>query len=615
MKVLLVVLLAAIVASQKIAPLLKVADAIPGRYIVKLKEGRKIDDVTMKLTGANITRKYSKVFSGFAADLSDSLVEWLRESEAVEFIEQDGVVRASSVASWGLDRIDQLDLPLDDIYQSDIGDGSGVDVYILDTGINLNHTDWEGRASYGKDTVNGDFDSEDCNGHGSHCAGTLGGTQYGVAKAVNLIGVRVLNCNGIAPISVIIEGCEWVIGDVTEHTQRPVVASMSIGADFSRSFNDAVIAMIDATITVVVAAGNDNDYACSYSPGGILQAITVGATNVNDARASFSNYGYCVDIFAPGDDITSAWYGAPGASNTISGTSMACPHVAGAAAALLGANPNLLPSEVKDTLQLKAVVDKVSDAKEGSPNLLLYVGKGSGGGYIHAGCNQVLNSLSGTVISPYYPDFYTDNMNCEYLLTTTNEKEVISLSFDTFDIESHAECSYDSLTTYDGASIEDPVLYVLCGNTLPDAFMSTGTSLLLVFRSDNSVQKRGFSASYQTLEIGVCGSTISSATSLLTSPNYPDTYGNNADCSFTIHAPVGQTITLSFDDIDIEDHVSCSADAVEVHDGDMHGPYLEKVCGNTIPTPITSTKNSMYVRFISDNSITRSGFKALATTQ
>ncbi|XP_041477129.1 extracellular serine proteinase-like [Lytechinus variegatus] len=614
MKVVLVVLLATIVASQEIAPLLTVDEPIPGKYIVKLKEGRKIDDVVINLAGGKVTRKFSKVFSGFAADLSDELVEGLRKSDAVEFIEQDGVVRASAVASWGLDRIDQLALPLDDIYQSDFGDGSGVDVYVLDTGINLNHVDWQGRSSYGIDTVSGDFDSEDCDGHGSHCAGTIGGTQYGVAKAAHLIGVRVLDCTGSGSYAGIIEGCEWVISDKQSKQSENVVASMSLGGGGNALLDAAIEQMVDAGITVVVAAGNSDRDACSYSPARAEPAITVGATDINDVRASFSNFGYCLDIFAPGVAITSAWYGEPDASNTISGTSMACPHVAGAAATVLGAQPGLLPVEVKEVLQLKAIPDIVSDPEVGSPNLLLYVGEGSGGGFIPTPppeCITNFTSPTGIITSPNYPGSYPNSEKCSYLIMAANEEEIINLSFTEFSLEFHSTCFYDSLTVYDGNSPSDVVLDKLCGSTVPGDLTSTGPNMLLVFESDSSVRGGGFSAEYNILQMGGCGDIISSPVALLTSPNYPDNYGNHADCSFTIHAPVGQTITLSFDDIDIEEHVSCSSDAVEVHDGDMHGPYLEKVCGNTIPSPITSTKNSMYVRFISDESVNRRGFKAI----
>eukprot|EP00057_Strongylocentrotus_purpuratus_P034290 XP_794633.3 PREDICTED: proteinase K [Strongylocentrotus purpuratus] len=254
-----IVLLLAVAASAKLAPLLTQKNRIPGRYIVKLKTGESVDDMISTLANVNVYYKYKTVFSGFAAQLSDRMVQKLRESSAVEYIEEDGVVFASSVESWGLDRVDQINLPLDDVYEP-IGDGNGVDVYVIDTGINAGHVDFGGRGFIGYDALGGSGD--DCNGHGTHCSGTVAGSMYGVAKAANVYGVRVLSCLGSGSWAGVVEGCEWV----ANNQNGPSVASMSLGGGASQIVDDAVQYMVDAGITVAVAAGNDDSDACDYSP-------------------------------------------------------------------------------------------------------------------------------------------------------------------------------------------------------------------------------------------------------------------------------------------------------------------------------------------------------------
>ncbi|XP_033633313.1 aqualysin-1-like [Asterias rubens] len=290
----------------------------------------------------------------------------VRAHSAVKYVEENGMVYASE--TWGLDRVDQRELPLDDSYLPTQGDGSGVSIYIIDTGVRTTHEEFEDRAKFVYDAVEGAVgNGTDCRGHGTHCAGTAAGLVYGVAKKASVYGVRVLGCQGSGSWSSVINGMDWV----AKNGDRPAVASMSLGGGGSRSVDDGVGALHRAGVTVVVAAGNNGDDACTKSPARAPEAITVGASEIDDSRAYFSNYGGCVDIFAPGRYITSAWHERDDQYNTISGTSMATPHVAGAAALLLSVDPSLTPAEVTHKLLNSATKDKVTDARD-SPNLLLY---------------------------------------------------------------------------------------------------------------------------------------------------------------------------------------------------------------------------------------------------
>ena len=311
---------------------------------------------------------YQNAINGFSVEMSEADAERLSEDFRVKFVEEDGVVTADVTQNnppWGLDRIDQRNRPLSGTYTYN-WTGSGVRAYVIDTGIRTSHTQFGGRASNVFDAFGGS--GADCNGHGTHVSGTIGGSTYGVAKSALLRGVRVLDCNGSGSNSGVIAGVDWV----RNNHIAPAVANMSLGGGVSSALDTAVNNLSNAGVTIAVAAGNSNANACNSSPARAANAITVGSTTTTDARSSFSNFGTCLDLFAPGSGILSAWFSSNTATATLSGTSMASPHVAGVAALYKQANPSASATTIRNAIVNNATTNVVTNAGTGSPNRLLY---------------------------------------------------------------------------------------------------------------------------------------------------------------------------------------------------------------------------------------------------
>ncbi|XP_072017873.1 extracellular serine proteinase-like [Amphiura filiformis] len=535
------------------APLFKAeAEAkIPGQYIVVLKDDMDMDNyakafddmIHWNTPEGTMQREYRQIIKGFASRLSLDSVKKLRQSKMVKYIEEDSMVYPTNVASWGLDRVDQRDLPLDNT-TTYLGDGTDTHIYVIDTGIRYSHDEFIGRTGDGFNLVNDGFDYDtDCRGHGTHCAGIAAGSTYGIASNATVHSVRVFGCVGGAYTQTILAAMEWVF----ENAIRPAVCSMSLGGPASHQVKgDAVRKLVNSGIVVSVAGGNDNTYACDLSPANAPEAITVGSTTIDDERSDFSNYGRCLDIFAPGSQILSAGYTADNASLITSGTSMACPHLSGAAAILLGINNTLTPYDVSDMLIRSSTLYKVKDAQPLSPNRLLYIGVDT--------CMTRCNSSMDV------------NRTCQC----------------------DAECSDRDDCCQDYPNLcwnNEPTCINRCGDYNNESYPCQC--------DENCWSRMDCCHDYATLCRPThlpCDRTMSH-TGPVYSTHYPDNYLNDQTCrtviinSYEYSDPdtyVDMYLTTS--DFNLEDSSNCTHDSVTIFDGDDdNSTLIGKFCGTSYP--------------------------------